>query len=195
MLINKSFDIDQPIDQVWKFFDDIPLVAACIPGADLTDKVGEDEYHGDVVISAGPVKLEFSGAAKVKERDEARKVLVLDASGADNKGRGSAVMLMTIALKPLGASTRVDISMDLAISGAAAQYGRGLVADVTGVLVDQTATSMKARITAMVEGRDPMAVGGPQAASGLAIGITAFLRAAKRVFARFFLPYQPAPSR
>ena len=54
---------------------------------------------------------------------------------------------------------------------------------------------MKARITAIAEGRDPMAVGGPKAASGLAIGLTAFSRAAKRVFARFFLPYQPAPSR
>lgn len=195
MLINKTFDIDQPIDQVWKFFDDIPLVAACIPGADLTDKVGEDEYQGDVIISAGPVKLEFSGSAKVKERNEARRMLVLDAAGADKKGRGSAVMLMTISLKALGASTKVDISMDLAISGAAAQYGRGLVADVTGVLVDQTAASMEMRITAMAEGRDPMAVGGPQAASGLAIGFTAFMRAAKRVFARFFLPYEPAPSR
>ncbi len=195
MLINQSFDIDQPVDQVWKFFDDIPLVAACIPGADLTNQVGDDHYEGDVIISAGPVKLEFSGAVKIKERDEARKALVLDAAGADKKGRGAANMLMTIALKPLGASTKVDISMDLAISGAAAQYGRGLVADVTGVLVDQTATSMKARITAMAEGRDPMAVGGPQAASGLSIGITAFMRAAKRVFARFFLPYEPAPSR
>lgn len=195
MLINQSFDIDQPVDQVWKFFDDIPLVAACIPGADLTNQVGDDQYEGDVIISAGPVKLEFSGAVKIKERDEARKTLVLDAAGADKKGRGAANMLMTIALKPLGASTKVDISMDLAISGAAAQYGRGLVADVTGVLVDQTATSMKARITAMAEGRDPMAVGGPQTASGLSIGITAFFRAAKRVFARFFLPYEPAPSR
>lgn len=195
MLINQSFDIDQPVDQVWKFFYDIPLVAACIPGADLTNQVGDEQYEGDVIISAGPVKLEFSGAVKIKERDEARKVLVLDAAGADKKGRGSAVMLMTIGLKPLGASTRVDISMDLAISGAAAQYGRGLVVDVTGVLVDQTANSMKARITAMAEGRDPMAIGGPQAASGLAIGLTAFMRAAKRVFARFFLPYEPAPSR
>jgi carbon monoxide dehydrogenase subunit G len=195
MLINQSFDIDQPVDQVWKFFYDIPLVAACIPGADLTNQVGDEQYEGDVIISAGPVKLEFTGSVKIKERDEARKALVLDAAGADKKGRGSAVMLMTIALKPLGASTRVDISMDLAISGAAAQYGRGLVVDVTGVLVDQTANSMKARITAMAEGRDPMAIGGPKAASGLAIGLTAFRRAAKRVFARFFMPYEPAPSR
>lgn len=195
MLINQSFQIDQPVDQVWKFFDDIPLVAKCIPGADLTNQVGDDQYEGDVIISAGPVKLEFSGSVKIKSRDEARKVLVLDAFGADKKGRGSATMIMQISLKPLGGATEVSLNIDLSISGAAAQYGRGLVVDVTSVLIDQTAGSMKLRITAMSEGRDPYAIDAPQAASGLAIGFTAFMRAAKRVFARFFLPYEPAPSR
>ncbi len=195
MLINQSFQIDQPVDQVWKFFDDIPLVAKCIPGADLTNQVGDDQYEGDVIISAGPVKLEFSGSVKIKSRDEARKVLVLDAFGADKKGRGSATMIMQISLKPLGGATDVSLNIDLSISGAAAQYGRGLVVDVTSVLIEQTAGSMKLRITAMSEGRDPYAIDAPQAASGLAIGFTAFLRAAKRVFARFFLPYEPAPSR
>jgi carbon monoxide dehydrogenase subunit G len=195
MLITQTFDIDQPVDQVWKFFDDIPLVAACIPGADLRDQVGEDEYQGDVTISAGPVKLEFAGVVKITSRDDARKALVLDAAGADKKGRGAANALLNVTLQPLGGSTRVNLAMELAISGAAAQYGRGLVQDVTGVLINQTAGSMKMRMTAIAEGRDPMAVGAPKAASGLAIGLTAFARAAKRVFARFFLPYTPAPSR
>jgi carbon monoxide dehydrogenase subunit G len=195
MLITQSFDLDQPVDQVWTFFDNIPLVAACIPGADLTKEVSKTEYHGDVTISAGPVKLEFTGVVKVQSRDDARKAIVLDAAGADKKGRGTANALLTVTLAPLGGITRVNMSMDLAISGAAAQYGRGLVQDVTAVLIDQTAGSMKARMTAIAEGRDPMEVGGPKAASGLAIGFTAFLRAVRRVFARFFLPYQPAPSR
>jgi len=195
MLITQTFDLNQPVDQVWTFFDNIPLVAACIPGADLTNQVSDTEYQGDVIISAGPVKLEFTGAVKVKSRDDARKAIVLDAAGADKKGRGAANALLTVTLQPLGASTRVNMNMDMAISGAAAQYGRGLVQDVTAVLVNQTADSMKLRMTAIAEGRDPMAVDAPQAASGLAIGFTAFLRAAKRVLARFFLPYQPAPSR
>lgn len=195
MLINQTFDVNQPVDQVWSFFDDIPLVAACIPGADLRDQVGEDEYQGDVTISAGPVKLEFAGVVKIASRDDAKKTLVLDAAGADKKGRGSANALLNVALQPLGGTTRVNLSMDLAISGAAAQYGRGLVQDVTGVLINQTAGSMQAKMAAIAEGRDPMAVGSPQAASGLAIAFTAFSMAAKRVFARFFLPYQPAPSR
>ena len=196
MKITNSFEIDQPVDRVWEFFDDVPLVAACVPGANLTDKVGDDHYQGDVVISAGPVKLEFSGELKIKSRDEAKKTLVLDGVGADKKGRGNAATTLDVSLTPMGgAATKVNIAMDLQISGAAAQYGRGLVQDVTGVLIDQTAGSMKVRMQALAQGQDPYAVGGPQAASGIAIGFTAFMRAVKRVFGRFFLPYQPAPSR
>jgi len=196
MLITQSFELDQPADKVWSFFDNIPLVAACIPGADLTNEVAKDHYQGDITISAGPVKLEFTGEVMIKSRDDDRKTIVLDAAGADKKGRGNAAALLDVGLQPLGgAATRVNIGMDLQIAGAAAQYGRGLVQDVTGVLIDQTAGSMKLRMQALAEGRDPMAVGGPKAASGLAIGFTAFLRAVKRVFGRFFLPYQPAPSR
>jgi len=195
MKLNQSFDVPQPVDQVWDFLGNLPLVAACIPGADLTNQVGDDEYHGDVIISAGPVKLEFAGQVKIASKDDAKKVLVLDGAGADKKGRGNAETQLTIGLQPLGGNTRVNIGMDLQISGAAAQYGRGLVQDVTGVLVDQTAGSMKLRLAAIADGRDPMAIDAPKAASGIAIGITAFMRAAKRVFARFFLPYSPAPSR
>lgn len=196
MIITQSFDIDQPVDKVWEFFDDVPLVAACVPGANLTDKVGDDHYQGDVVISAGPVKLEFSGELKIKDRNEAKKTLVLDGAGADKKGRGNATTQLDVGLQAMGgAATRVNIAMDLQISGAAAQYGRGLVQDVTGVLIDQTAGSMKVRMQALAQGQDPYAVGGPKAASGIAIGFTAFTRAVKRVFGRFFLPYNPAPSR
>ena len=81
------------------------------------------------------------------------------------------------------------------ISGAAAQFGRGLVSDVTAVLVKQTANGMKSRMDAIAKGIDPNSVSTVQSASGLAIGLTAFARAAKRVFARFFLPYKSAPVR
>jgi carbon monoxide dehydrogenase subunit G len=83
MLISQTIVVEEPIDNVWAFFDDIPQVAACIPGADLTDKLGEDHYGGDVIISAGPVKLEFAGVAKVRDRDNAKKVITIDASGSD----------------------------------------------------------------------------------------------------------------
>ena len=195
MLISQTILVEQPIDDVWKFFDDIPQVAACIPGADLTDKLGTDHFGGDVIISAGPVKLEFAGQAKVKSRDNAKKIITIDASGSDKKGRGEAQAVLIAALSPASGGTTVKISLDLTVSGAAAQFGRGLIADVTAVLVNQTATSMQGRMKAISMGLDPNTVGGPKAASGVAIALTVVKKAAARIFARFFLPYQPVARR
>jgi carbon monoxide dehydrogenase subunit G len=195
MLISQTILVDQPIDDVWKFFDDIPQVAACIPGADLTDKLGTDHFGGDVNISAGPVKLEFAGQAKVKSRDNSKKIITIDASGSDKKGRGEAQAVLIAALSPASGGTTVKISLDLTVSGAAAQFGRGLIADVTAVLVNQTATSMQGRMKAISMGLDPNTVGGPKAASGVAIALTVVKKAAARIFARFFLPYQPVARR
>ena len=191
MLISQTIVVDQQIDDVWQFFYDIPQVAACIPGADLTDKLGTDHYGGDVIISAGPVKLEFSGQAKVENRDSAKKIITINASGSDKKGRGEAQAVLVAALNPVAGGTAVKISLDLVVSGAAAQFGRGLIADVTAVLVNQTAGSMQARMKAISMGIDPNTVGGPKAASGVSIALTVVKNAAARIFARFFLPYQP----
>jgi len=195
MLIKQTVDVSQPIESVWEFFGDIPQVAACLPGANLNEEVGENKYRGDVVIKAGPVKLEFAGLAEIKDRNDATKTITVAASGADKKGRGEVSMLLGAVLTPSGGGTRVDISLDLTISGAAAQYGRGLVSDVTSVLVSQFAESMQNRLSAIAQGLDPNAVAGAKPASGLAIGLRALRMALVRVFSRFFLPYQPQPSR
>lgn len=191
MLIKQQFDVSQPIEAVWNFFGDIPQVASCLPGADLTDVIGEDHYGGTVLIRLGPVKLEFGGEAKIAQRNEATKTITVDASGADKKGRGQAALGLNARLTPAANGTKVDISMDLQLSGAAAQYGRGLIADVTAVLLGQFAETMQVRLDAIAKGIDPANIAGSRGASGLAIGIKAARMALSRVFARFFLPYKP----
>ena len=166
--ITNEFEVDQPIGTVWEFFGDIPAVASCLPGTDLTDELGDDHYGGTVAIGLGPVKLDFDGEAKILERNEADKTIRVDASGADKKGRGQAAMLLDAGLESSGSGTKVNVAMDLNISGAAAQYGRGLVSDVTSVLLDDFATNVQNRLTAISEGRDPSQVQNVQAASGLA---------------------------
>src|SRR5580658_4214462 len=98
MLIKSDFEVAQPIDKVWAFFQDIAGVAACLPGAELTDDLGDDKYLGKVAIRMGPVKLAFAGTANITERDDAAKRIVVDAAGADEKGRGQASMLVTATL-------------------------------------------------------------------------------------------------
>lgn len=193
MLISNEFEVAQPIDKVWAFFGDIPGVAACLPGADLSEDLGDGAYAGGVGIRMGPVKLEFAGKAVIVERDDAGKRMVIDASGADLKGRGQAAMLVTATLSGKGATTTVKMDQDLQVSGAAAQYGRGMIADVTKVLMGQFADNAQRRISALERGEsvDDLAA---KPASGFAIGLQAVRLGLMRVFRRFFLPYQPNPS-
>lgn len=194
MLITSDFEVDEPVDTVWAFFDDIPQVAACLPGADLSEELGDDAYGGIVAIRMGPVKLQFAGTATIKERDDEARRLVVDAAGADEKGRGQAAMLLTASLSPTAGGTSVEVVQDLQLSGAAAQYGRGMVADVTALLMQDFATNMQARINAIQEGRSPDEVATAAPASGLAVAFAAARMALLRVFRRFFLPYRPNPT-
>lgn len=194
MLIKNAFDVAQPVDKVWRFFDDIPQVAACLPGAELTEDLGDDKYRGKVAIRMGPVKLQFAGTAEVRERDEAAKRIVVDAAGADEKGRGQAAMLLTARVVAAGAGTKVEVDQDLQLSGAAAQYGRGMISDVSTVLMRDFATNMQNRITALDRGVAPDQVASAAAAGGIGIGVRAAMLAITRVFRRLFLPYRPAAS-
>ena len=192
MQITNEFEVAQPIDAVWEFFGDIPQVASCLPGTELTDELGPDHYGGTVAIGLGPVKLDFDGNAKITDRNEADKTISVDAEGADKKGRGQAALLLNAALEPAGSGTKVGVAMDLQLSGAAAQYGRGLVGDVTAVLLDDFATNVQNRLGAIQRGEDPAAVAtAASSASGLAIGLRAMRMGLARVFRRFFLPYDP----
>lgn len=190
MLIKSDFEVPQPVEKVWDFFGNVAQVAACLPGAELTDDLGDDKYLGKVAIRMGPVKMQFAGNATITERDEAAKRMVIDAAGADEKGRGQASMLVTASLVPAGKGTKVSVAQDVQLSGAAAQYGRGMISDVTQVLMRQFATNMQARIDAAERG-DSAALASAAPASGFAIGVRAMRMALMRVFRRFFLPYQP----
>jgi uncharacterized protein len=190
MLIKNEFEVAQPVDTVWTFFDNIPQVAACLPGAELTDDLGDDKYLGRVAIRMGPVKLMFAGTANITERDDAAKRVVVDAAGADEKGRGQASMLVTATLVAAGQGTKVGVVQDLQLSGAAAQYGRGMISDVTSVLMRDFATNMQKRITAIEQGLSPDQIGS-SAAGGFTIALRAMRMALTRVARRFFLPYEP----
>lgn len=200
MLIKNEFEVAEPVEKVWQFFDNIPQVAACLPGAELTEDLGGDKYKGKVAVRMGPVRLQFAGTADITERDEAARRVVVHASGADEKGRGQASMVVTATLTRAGRGTKVGVSQDLQLSGAAAQYGRGMITDVTAVLMRDFSANMQDRIERIKKGAGE--VGGESAeqiaaatatpAKGFTLGLRAALMALSRVFRRFFLPYQPA---
>jgi hypothetical protein len=194
MLIKNDFEVAQPVEKVWKFFGDIPQVATCLPGAELTEDLGGEKYKGQVAVRMGPVRLQFAGTAEIAERDDAAKRLVLNAAGAEAKGRGQASMVVTATLVRSGRGTKVNVTQDLQLSGAAAQYGRGMISDVTSVLMRDFAATMQDRIERVERGEsaEQIAASGASSASGLALGLRAAVMALNRVFRRFFVPYHAA---
>jgi uncharacterized protein len=192
VLINNEFTVAQPVEKVWEFFGNIPQVALCLPGAQLNEDLGDDSYAGKVSISLGPVKMAFDGLAKVVERNDADKTMVIDGAGSDEKGRGQAKLLLTARLTPSGSGTTVAMQQDIQLSGAAAQYGRGMISDVSAVLMGQFATNVQQRIAAIESGVSLDSLGAASSASGFAIGLQALWMALVRVARRFFAPYQPS---
>ena len=134
----------------------------------------------------------FAGKAQITERDEGARRVVAAASGAEVKGRGQASMVVTATLARAGRGTKVGVTQDLQLSGAAAQYGRGMISDVTSVLMRDFAANMADRIDRIERGESPEQVAAAAAtpARGFTLGLRAALMALSRVFRRFFLPYQ-----
>ncbi|MEV6644444.1 SRPBCC family protein [Amycolatopsis sp. NPDC051371] len=146
MLIENSFEVAADPDEVYRFLQDAHNVAACFPGAELTEDLGDDAYQGKVKIKVGPVTAAYQGVAKVVERDAAARTAVLLADGKDTRGSGTAKARATMRVTPSGEGANVVLATELTISGKLAQFGRGIMADVSGRMVGELASRVRDRI-------------------------------------------------
>ncbi len=148
VLLEHSFTVPVPVSQAWDVLLDIERIAPCMPGAALTSFEGDD-FTGTVKVKLGPVSLTFKGKGRFVERDEAAHRVVLTASGADSRGGGTASARVTASLHEAGdAQTRVEVATDLDITGKAAQFGRGLIGDVSAKLIGQFADCLAGKLAA-----------------------------------------------
>lgn len=136
MKITDEFRVQAPLDRAWQIFSDIERVAPCMPGAQL-DEVRGHEFHGTVRVKVGPISSQYRGVAKVIETEEEAHRLVIQAAGRDTQRQGNASALITMQLAPDGDATRVVLETDLEITGKIAQFGRGVLDDVSGKLLTQ----------------------------------------------------------
>src|SRR5690242_10015403 len=136
MEITDSFRVSTPIDQTWNVLLDIERIAPCLPGAELQEIEG-DEFRGVVKVKVGPITAQYKGAARLAEVDEANRRVVLDASGRDTRGQGNAKASIRVDMADDGDGTKVDIHTDLQITGKVAQFGRGVLSDVSTKLLGQ----------------------------------------------------------
>lgn len=146
MELNNEFRVAVPAAEVWDVFTDVQRVAPCLPGATLLSVDG-DEFTGAVKVKVGPITVSYKGVASYKEKDTDARRLVLRAEGKETRGNGTAAATVTAQLTEDGPrGTHVVISTDLAISGKAAQFGRGVLADVSSNLIAQFARSLEAEL-------------------------------------------------
>ena len=147
--INQSFEVDQPVAVVWDFFQNVPQVAECMPGVELTDAAGGDVYKGLMKVKLGPISAQFQGEARIDDLDEVGYSGTISAKGADQKGGSRANATVKYALVAAGNGTVVDIVANIQLQGAMAQFGRsGLIQDVSSQLTKEFADCLGGKLMA-----------------------------------------------
>ena len=140
-----EFTVAVPVEQAWDVLTDVQRIAPCLPGAELTGVDG-GTYQGQVKVKVGPITAQYKGTASFAEKNEAARRVVLKASGRDTRGQGTASATVTATMVADGGSTTVSIVTDLSVSGRVAQFGRGVMADVSARLLEQFVHNLEADV-------------------------------------------------
>jgi uncharacterized protein len=147
MELAHEFTVNTPIDRACAVLTDVERIAPCMPGAELTEVDG-DTYHGLVKVKVGPITAQYKGTASFVEKDEAAHRAVLKAAGRDARGQGNASATVTAVMTEQADGTRVTIATNMTVSGRVAQFGRGVMADVTAKLLQQFVSNLEANVLA-----------------------------------------------
>jgi carbon monoxide dehydrogenase subunit G len=134
--LEHRFTVPTPIAETWEAFNDLERIAPCFPGATLTSVTGDD-FTGSVKVRLGPISLLYNGTGSFVERDASDYRAVIEAKGKDKRGNGTAAATIRARLTPEGDQTAVEVATDLAITGKPAQFGRGVIQDVSDKLLGQ----------------------------------------------------------
>jgi carbon monoxide dehydrogenase subunit G len=145
VILEHGFTVAVPIAEAWQTMTDLEVVAPCLPGANL-DRVDGDDYFGTIAVKIGAISARFAGSAHFVERDEKSHHAVLHADGRDQRGAGKATALITADLSDHDGATTVALLTDLKITGKVAQFGRGVLPDLSAKMIDQFAANLEATL-------------------------------------------------
>ena len=150
MDLTHSFTVPLPVDEAWEHFNDIASVAECFPGAQVTSVEG-DTFQGSCKVKLGPITLVYNGSGTFVEKDAAAHRFVVDAKGKDKRGNGTAGAHVTLAMTEVDEGTSIEVVTELAITGKPAQFGRGVMQDVSDKLLGQFVTCLEQRLSTTPE--------------------------------------------
>ena len=163
MRIENAFDVPASVDEAWRLLNDVPEVVPCMPGAELVEVVGDDAWKAKLHVRLGPIALQFLADVTREQTDDSAHRAVLAVKAREAKGRGSAEATIESSLAAGDAGTHVSLVTELALKGAVAQYGRGVVADVAQRLTAQFAECIAGKLDAAPgasPAAEPVPIGG-----------------------------------
>jgi uncharacterized protein len=145
MKLQNEFTVPAPVERAWEVLLDVERVAPCLPGATIEGSEG-DEYSGTMKIKVGPITSTYKGTVKIQETDEAARRAVMRAQARDSRGQGTAAATITSTMEEVEGGTRVQVETDMRVTGPAAQFGRGVMQDVSAKLMGRFADCLAEEI-------------------------------------------------
>jgi len=184
--LENSFEVPAPPEHAWELLMDVPRVIPCMPGAELNEVVDESNWKATMLVKLGPISLTFATDVEREEVDEGVRRVRLRARARELRGRGTGQATIESTLVALDGGTRVDIVTDLSLTGHVAQYGRGIVEDVTSQLVRRFADCLEAQLLDDPEEGQAAVAASAKPVHGVSLGVAAVERAVARFFRRLF---------
>ena len=184
MKLENSFEVPASPEAAWALLMDVPRIIPCMPGATLDEAVDDENWKATMAVKLGPISLSFKTDVKREESDEAARRAKLSARAREARGKGNASATIESSLTPQNGGTKVDIVTDLQLTGPVAQYGRGLVEDVSSQLVGQFADCLKKQLVASPEEAAAAVTQQSRPVGGLRLGLGALWRTLGRLFRR-----------
>jgi carbon monoxide dehydrogenase subunit G len=181
--LENAFEVPASRQQAWDLLMDVPRIVPCMPGAELKETVSDSQWKAEMAVKLGPISLQFDTDVMRDAVDEEAGSVTLNARAREKRGRGGAQAAIQSTLSETGDGTRIEIVTDLTLSGAVAQYGRGIVQDVSQQMVGKFAECLRAQLVAETPAEAAAAVAETsKPVSGLSLGLGAVWRSFLRIF-------------
>jgi uncharacterized protein len=167
--LENSFEVGAPPEKAWDLLMDVPRIVPCMPGATLDEVVDENSWKATMQVKLGPIALTFATDVERKEADEAARRVVLGANARETRNRGRASATIESSLAAVNGGTRVDLVTDLSLSGTVAQYGRGMIEDISSQMVTSFAQCLEAQLGESTEEAEQAVAAQAKPISGLSL--------------------------
>src|SRR5262245_21895846 len=181
MKLENEFTVPASVEDAWAVLLDVPRVAPCLPGAAVEPGGDDGEYNGTMKIKIGPITAQYKGTVKIQEADEANRRVAMRAQAKDARGQGTAAATITSTMEETADGTKVHVDTDMRVTGPAAQFGRGVMQDVSAKLMKRFADCLAEQLSGAPAAEEtpaetpaeapapeePVATGAPSASSGV----------------------------